>query len=408
MAKRVLILAYDFLPSNSPGAAIRTSKFANYLPEFGWQPVVAARLESGLATTEEPEKVIRIRAPRIAISYQATAWLWAANAWWQLRKVVRQNDFQLIFVSCPPFPLGLVAASLAERSSMPLVVDFRDAWSLDPYRPRHRIKAALKSGLCRWLWPRLERRVLEAADTLLVASDSSREAYKRILPLQTSGPVVLPNGFDERDFPPHTGAADEPTRAAQRPCLNLLYCGRFAAVGNRSPEWLLQALKALNDEGLTIKLTILGDDSKAVKHLVGQTETRDIVSTLPTTNHKSAIEAMYNCDALLVYQEQSVNGLSAVAGKTYEYIRVGKPILAVAPPGDNTDLVKRYAGYALYCARKDKEELMGALRKLHGKWCDGTLPKFSPAKEDYLARFNRRAQSEELASVFDRVVSRSR
>ncbi len=39
--KRVLIVAFDFPPQGGTGA-IRMTKFAKYLPEFGWQPVVVA------------------------------------------------------------------------------------------------------------------------------------------------------------------------------------------------------------------------------------------------------------------------------------------------------------------------------------------------------------------------------
>ena len=39
---RVLMVAYHFPPSGAV-AAHRASKFARYLPEFGWEPVVVAR-----------------------------------------------------------------------------------------------------------------------------------------------------------------------------------------------------------------------------------------------------------------------------------------------------------------------------------------------------------------------------
>jgi len=37
--KKVLIVSYAFSPVNAIGA-VRISKLAKYLPEFGWQPVV--------------------------------------------------------------------------------------------------------------------------------------------------------------------------------------------------------------------------------------------------------------------------------------------------------------------------------------------------------------------------------
>lgn len=39
MSSKVLILAY-FFPPYGGGSSIRVGKFAKYLPQFGWDPVV--------------------------------------------------------------------------------------------------------------------------------------------------------------------------------------------------------------------------------------------------------------------------------------------------------------------------------------------------------------------------------
>ena len=35
--------------------------------------------------------------------------------------------------------------------------------------------------------------------------------------------------------------------------------------------------------------------------------------------------------------------VQAVAGKTFDYLRAGRPVLAIGPDGDNLDLVRRHA-----------------------------------------------------------------
>ena len=37
---KVLMIAYHFPPMGESSGALRTLKFAKYLPDFGWQPVV--------------------------------------------------------------------------------------------------------------------------------------------------------------------------------------------------------------------------------------------------------------------------------------------------------------------------------------------------------------------------------
>jgi hypothetical protein len=266
--KHVLIVSYDFLPCTAIGAAIRSSKFALYLPEFGWRTTVVTRLQSEAHNPAKIEKVVRISAPKFPFSYQLTAWLWTIKAWFRLKDMIREKEFHLLYISCPPFPLGVLGTALAKKTSLPLVVDFRDPWALDPYRPRCRAKAMLKGLLCNWLWPYYEEKILATADCFLVTTKSVGDAYKPRVPACTRGPVLLPNGFDESDFKTVDGSQAGIYHRVQHPYLDLLYCGRFAGVGNRSPAWFFRSLRSLNDEGKSVRLRIIGDDSREIKRLI--------------------------------------------------------------------------------------------------------------------------------------------
>lgn len=402
--KHVLIVSYDFLPCTAIGAAIRSSKFARYLPEFGWRTTVVTRFQSEPHNTAKNDKVVRISAPKVPFSYQLTAWLWSIKAWFKLKNMIRENEFHLLYISCPPFPLGLLGTALAKQTSLPLVVDFRDPWALDPYRPRGRVKAMLKGLLCKWLWPYLEEKILATADCFLVTTESVRDAYQTRVPARTRGPILLPNGFDESDFKTVDDSQAGISHRVHRPYLDILYCGRFAGVGDRSPAWFFRSLRSLNDEGKSVRLRIIGDDSREIKRLIRDTDTEDIITALPMVDHQSAIENMRDCDVLLVYQEATSAELSSVAGKTYEYLRSGKPILAVAPQGDNIELIESFGGYFSSCTEHSHEAIMRALRTLHSRWQSQSLPEFSFPKSDYISQYNRRALTGRLAGIFNDVL----
>jgi len=404
--KHVLIVSYDFLPCTAIGAAVRSSKFALYLPEFGWRTTVVARLQSESHNAAKTEKVVRISAPKFPFSYQLTAWLWTIKAWFRLKDMIRENEFHLLYISCPPFPLGVLGTALAKKTSLPLVIDFRDPWSLDPYRPRYRVKAMLKGLLCKWLWPYFEEKILATADCFLVTTKSVRDAYKPRVPPCTRGPVLLPNGFDESDFKAVYGSRAGNYHRVQHPYLDLLYCGRFAGVGDRSPAWFFRSLRSLNDEGKSVRLRIIGDASRELKRLIRQTDTEDIISALPMIDHQSAIANMRDCDVLLVYQEATSAELSSVAGKTYEYLRSGKPILAVAPYGDNIELIESFGGYFLICTDHSHEAMMETLRTLHSRWQNQSLPEISFPNSEYMNQYNRRALTSRLAELFNDVLQR--
>jgi len=58
--KKVLIITYYWPPAGGPGVQ-RVLKFAKYLPEFGWQPVIlTAKNGDYLAINKTLEKVQKL------------------------------------------------------------------------------------------------------------------------------------------------------------------------------------------------------------------------------------------------------------------------------------------------------------------------------------------------------------
>jgi glycosyltransferase involved in cell wall biosynthesis len=55
--------------------------------------------------------------------------------------------------------------------------------------------------------------------------------------------------------------------------------------------------------------------------------------------HDEALQVMNSSDCLLLFLGHPDFSRMAVSGKTYEYIRSGRPILAVAYPGRLTELI---------------------------------------------------------------------
>jgi hypothetical protein len=106
---------------------------------------------------------------------------------------------------------------------------------------------------------------------------------------------------------------------------------------------------------------------------------------------------MRGADILIVYQAPNRNEVTSVAGKTFEYLRSGRPILAVVPPGDNADLVRRYAAvHALVTTENPACVAVGIqdlLNRASGVVCTGPDPEF-------LETYSRRGIAERVATIF--------
>lgn len=387
--RNVLVLAYDFPPCRAPGAAVRTEKFVRYLPDFGWRPTVVCR--GGQAGREQNVIAIPATVPE-RLSYQAAAWVWAWRIESRLRALLAARPFDLIYASGPPFPHLLVAARLANESKLPLVADFRDGWSLDPFIAGGFGKRLLKRGLLRWIYPKLERRVIAASAAVVTNTPSLTAALRARIAPEGARLAMVPNGFDDVDFtspapPVRTGGGVE-----------FLYCGRFEGIAGRSAEALLRALRIVVDTGRKLTFRVVGDDSAALRKLVGVLGLNDAVRLEAAVPHAEAVAEMRRADILVLYQAAAPGEVTPVAGKTYEYLRSGRPLLAVVPPGDNSTLVSEYAHHYRLVTDADPNSIARAMTELADlqpmDTCEpGT--EFSP--------YDRRALTGRLADVFDAV-----
>ena len=388
--RNVLFIAYDFPPGRGIGAGLRSAYFVRHLPAFGWNPDVVA-LENG--QTGQPDVVRLASATPWQRPYEVTpyGWAFALRRW---LKASRGRRWDLVYVSCPPYPQALAAAAYARRQALPLVVDFRDAWSLDPYQEGSRLKRALY----RYVFPHLERRLLSGTSLLLLNTPSALAAYQGAYPEQAPRMAHLPNGFDEAAFTGCRGPAEGNDRA-----MHLLYAGRFG-IGGRSPQRLLDALEQSRSRGCQLVLDIVGRQPAGVMVEIGAAEAAGLVRTFDEVAYTRATEMMCQADGLALIQAPSAGSVQAVAGKTYDYLRSGRPVFAVAPEGDNLALIRTHAS-AFESSNDSVGDMTDALERLYRRWHAGEFNDAGQPDPEFVARYERRALTRELASHFDRLAA---
>ena len=381
---RVLFIAYDFPPGIGIGGGLRSANFVRYLPEFSWQPTVLA-LDGG---QDKLSDVLRISSPTPWHSpYEMTPYGWTYALHSYLRNC--RDDFNLIYVSCPPYPQALAAATFASRRQLPLVVDFRDAWSLDPYQEGSRFKRVLY----RYLFPSMEKHLIKKTDLLILNTPSALQAYQTLYPLQAEKMAWLPNGYDERAFP---RAIPQPNRED----FILLHAGRFG-VGARSPANLLTGIRLARQAGCNARLVILGNQSEVIRAQILSADLGNTVELRGQVDYSQAVAEMCTAGVLVLIQAPSQVKVQAVAGKTFDYLRAGRPILAIGPEGDNIDLLSQHAHRYEHPA-DEPEAIAGAITCLYREWERGEHQESRIATE-FTDQYERRALTARLAAHFDRL-----
>ena len=105
----------------------------------------------------------------------------------------------------------------------------------------------------------------------------------------------------------------------------------------------------------------------------------------------------------LLIPDAGGRGRGVLSGKVYEYIAVGRPILAAVPPdGAAADLI-RETGAGVVVPPDDVDAIRGALEQLHHRFATKGLPDVELA-DDLRQRLSRRARVEEMAELLRAVV----
>lgn len=389
---KVLFIAYDFPPCSNIGGSLRSEKFVKYLPEFGWKATVLSWSQSSYKVKEKYPHVKRVRSlTPFSRPYEVAPYGWVLPVYQKGRKLLHRNNYDLIYVSCPPFPQTIAAAKLKKMACIPLVIDFRDAWSLDPYKEGSR----LKKVLYRILFPIMEKMVLARTDCLIVNTSSTLKAYLKKYPILSGRIQMIPNGYDEQDFTDYRPFISENK-------MKFLYCGRFG-IGARDPLPLFKAFRQLIDSHLPISLHIIGNNRPILSKLVKKLGLNNHVRLTGQIPHKNVIKAMANCNVLLLYQQQSMATITPIAGKTYEYLRAGKAILAILPPGDNLNIIHKYAVRHVTVTDHNVNQIAKGILALYQDWKEGNLPLYIPPA-DHFEIYSRQNLAARLASVFDYIV----
>lgn len=431
--KKVLIVTYYFPPSGGPGVQ-RVLKFAKYLPEFGWHPVILtvedgdypARDPSLLKEIPESATIYRTRilepyrlyrrltgkAPDApvdveniplkgkssSITESVASWIrstlfipdarigWYPFAVRRGLDIVKKEEIDAIYSSSPPYTTALIARSLHRSTKLPWIAGFRDPWTGFLSTPE------------RWFLPRAidrrcERSVFRDATAVEVAWKGIIEDVREKYPgLDFSRFHYLPNGFDRDDFPADARAENSE--------FTVTYTGSM--YGKRNPKTFLQALEELVREGAVdqdrVRLRFAGRFGGEVKQMIRSSPLASVTEVLPYLPHSESIAELLRADALLLVVDEAERSNEIVPGKVFEYIGSGKPILALAPEGAIADLIRETSsGYV--AGNQDIPAIKRAFLECYTNFAD-----HAPRMSQNLAsvrKYERREITRQLAALLD-------
>lgn len=421
--RRVLIISY-YWPPNAGVGVYRWLKFTKYLPQFGWQPVVYTPRNPELMAVDEallkdiPPQAEVIKAPitepyswykrftgRKADSRLQTAFLteeaggatwkedlanWVrsnffipdARVWWvrpsvkALRAYLKEHPVDVIVTTGSPHSLHLIGRALKKHTGLPWIADFRDPWTNIDYYGRLKLTAWADAKQ-----HRLEREVLAGAD--LVTTVSWRWAGE-LRALGAERVEVITNGFDVDDLPSPPAPVDVEW--------SLVHVGSISPTRDVPALWRALA-ERVRDDGMfraRFRLRLVGPVDRSVQRSIEEAGLRPFVERIGHVPHAEAMRHMQRAGTLLLPVNDTPNVGGFLPAKVFEYLSVGRPILAVAPA--DADIV-RVLGPAH--AVVDRNDDAGLRRAVEGLFKPG-----SAAAPD-LSAFDRRNLTGRLVKMLE-------
>lgn len=414
--QKVLLIAFHYPPYEGGSGVHRTLKFSRYLFDYGWQPIVLSadpRAYSRVGVEQllqiAPEVIVKRAvaldtARHLSIGgryfrFMALPDQW--SSWWfdAVRTglaLVRRHKPEIIWSTYPIATAHLIGFTLHRLTGLPWVADFRDSMTEDNY-PR--------DPLTRWSYLWIERRAVKHASHLVFTAPSTKNMYlERYLNLSSDRCMLIPNGYDEKDF---AGIeTSQVTASSDGRQIRLLHAG-LIYTDDRDPRAFFRALSRLKKDGVVTRNNLVIDlrasgSENYYGTLLKELGIDTIVRLLPPLSHRKALEDCASADALLLFQAASCN--HQIPAKAYEYLRLGKPVFALTPrEGDTAKLLEEVGGATIFDLANEEEIYKGIpvfLNSLRDR--THSLPNTERA-----SRYSRKYQAYQLSECLSKVLSQS-
>jgi glycosyltransferase involved in cell wall biosynthesis len=362
--KRVLIITYYWPPNGGAGVQ-RWLKMAKYLPKHGWQPVVYTPENPEIITPDEalakevPPEAEIIKRPisepytfykrltgrkaddkvhlgflnegkkkswreDLAVWVRGNAFIPDARVWWVKPSVkfltgyLEKHPVDAIVSTGPPHSMHLIALGLKKRfPKLRWIADWRDPWTnIDFY---HQLK------LTAWAdrkHHRLEREVLTCADVNVAIGWTMAEEMKALGSRNTE---VIGNGYDPDDVPSPPVPVDEE--------YSLVHVGNMTATRDIPRLWpvLTELCRVDAEFGKRFKLRFVGPVDHGVLASIERAGLIEKVERIGSVDHARAMHEMQRARVLLLSVNDTANAKGVLTSKVFEYLAVGRPILAFGP-----------------------------------------------------------------------------
>jgi glycosyltransferase involved in cell wall biosynthesis len=430
--KKALIITYYWPPSGGAGVQ-RWLKFAKYLREFGWEPVIYTPENPEYPAIDPslekdiPENIQVIRkkiiepysvykrfvgrrkddhiksgflsekkhpslAEKISVWIRGNLFIPDARKFWIkpsikfLTGYLQSNPVDVIISTGPPHSMHLIALGMKNKLGLRWLADFRDPWThIDYYDDLMLTRSSDRKHKA------LELQTLQQADKVVVVSEGMKALFQTICPRDYE---VITNGYDEDDLP------DEPVEPDNK--FSIAHIGSM--VKTRNPEALWRALGELvtTDPAFAadLEIKLVGQADWMVMESIKKHKLEKHLRIIHYLPHDEVIREQMKSAVLLLIINNTPNAKMILTGKFFEYLAAGRPILCIGPEDGDAAQILNQTGGGLVADFIDHHSLKQHISSLY----NGYLNKPQTAYNLCISTFSRRNLTKKIAGILEQII----
>lgn len=257
---------------------------------------------------------------------------WNKRALKKANQIIVEFGIKNIITTSPPHSSQLIGLELKKihKNKINWIVDFRDMWSLSHTFPHG---FSIRKFYNRYL----EKIIIKKSDKLIFVSDGIKNHTLTKFKLINLMPkaYVIHNGYDTDDF-----NNIHQINLSNNEKFIFSYIGSM--FGPQTNHKLFEGIISfantyddLNDVGFNF----IGEFDTKVKNYSND---KNHIKFLEKKSHEEALCLMNSSDILILVLPNDFEGSVAYSGKFFEYLKIGKPILAIVPTGEVSNIVYKY------------------------------------------------------------------
>jgi len=430
--KKVLIITYYWPPAGGIGVH-RCLKFAKYLREFGWEPVICTAENAEYPVLDEGNlkdvpagiKILKTKiwepynlfklisgkkkeerihnvfleedkpsfAHKLGIWIRGNIFIPDARKFWIrpsvkfLSEYLKENPVDILFTNGPPQSTHMIAYGVKKNLGLPWHADFQDPWTQVDYFPQ-----LMLNPISKRIHEAMEQRVFRYADKITICSNTWKGDLESI-GARDVGVIVW--GYDEDDFKNISVSLSKKFTLSH-----------FGSLGpDRNAKILWKALSIISNENKQfaddLEIELVGFIGHAI---VDEINSLGLSKNLKLSAHISRQETlvrMHQAQVLLLILNDMPNVNGRLPGKLFEYLASRRPTLVIGPEESDASKIVHGVNAGFTCDFNDLDKTLATLRELYKKFKDGSL---TPNQTD-ISQYSNRNLTKKLAGFLDEITS---